>query len=377
MNILVDENITFAKAAFSNLGKVCLIHGRKIDRRALKNIDVLIIRSITDVNENLLKDTRVKFVGTATIGFDHVDINYLKERKIAFANAAGCNSDAVTEYVFTALLSLSTHNNFSLKGKNIGIIGAGNIGSRVASIAKSLGMNVLQNDPPLERKTKRKDFVGLNDVLNSDIISLHIPLNLSGVDKTFHLINENNLKLIKPGSVLINTSRGPVVDNSALLNRLKKADSLISILDVWENEPKINSGLLSKIKIGTAHIAGYSFEGKVNGTVMIYNQLCNFLNEEPKWKPILPNLDECEIKVDGNQRFEAALNTAIKNVYNINYDDSLLRSGAALPPEKFPDYFDKLRKEYRYRREFSNYKINLEPFNEELASAFKQLRFEI
>ncbi|MDR3667352.1 MAG: 4-phosphoerythronate dehydrogenase, partial [Ignavibacteriaceae bacterium] len=299
MKIIADENITLVQEAFSGLGDVFLYGGRDISNNILKDADVLLVRSITDVNKNLLEGTNVKFVGTATIGIDHVDTNYLSEKEIFFSDARGCNSDAVAEYVFTALLNLSIEQNFELKGKSIGVVGAGNIGSRIVRLAGALGMNVLQNDPPLKRQTGDKRFLDLDELMNVDIITFHVPLNMEGEDRTSHLFDHNKLNSLKDGAIIINASRGPVVDNDSLEMLISKK-KFTSVLDVWENEPLINMNLLLKIRFGTPHIAGYSYEGKINGTVILYNALCTFLNKKIEWQPVIPPAINPLIRINGN-----------------------------------------------------------------------------
>ena len=217
MKLIIDENITFAKEAFSSFGDAKLLDGRTLTNKDVQDADVLVVRSITNVNEDLIKNSKVKFVGTATIGTDHIDLEYLKNQNIRFADAKGCNADSVAEYVFTALLKVASEKNIYLQEKTIGVVGIGNIGSRVVRLAESLGMKVLKNDPPLERKGIGNNYLNLDEILQADIITFHVPLNLDGIDKTFHLLNENNLKKIKKGTIIINSSRGAVINNLALL----------------------------------------------------------------------------------------------------------------------------------------------------------------
>ena len=376
MKLIIDENISFAAEAFSQFGEIHLLHGRKISNQILKDADVLIVRSITNVNSPLLDSTPVKFVGTATIGTDHVDLNYLQKKNIAFSDAKGCNSDAVAEYVFTATANISKKNNIDLPGKTIGVVGTGNIGSRVVRIAKSFGMNVLKNDPPLQRTTGSKDFVSLNEILKADIITLHVPLNSTGIDKTVHLFDEDFLSQIKEGTILINASRGQVVDNAALTEIIQNKN-LSVVLDVWENEPAISSALLEKINIGTPHIAGYSLEGKVNGTKIIYNALCNFFGEEKKWQPKLSKVEDDTIDFNNTGNITTDSETIFNSIYNISRDDKELRKLLWLEEKERGNYFDLLRKNYPLRREFSNYEISLKNQNDKLESILKSLRFKI
>jgi len=374
MNIVIDENIIFAKEAFSGLGDVKLYNGRDITNSVLKDTDVLLVRSITNVNADLLHGTKVKFVGTATIGTDHIDIEYLNSKNIFFSDAKGCNSDAVAEYVYTALFNIAHDKGFQLKGKSIGVVGVGNIGSRIVRYAKVLGMEALQNDPPLKRKTGDNHFLELNKLMNADILTFHVPLNLDGDDSTYHLFDYNKLNALKDGAIIINASRGPVVENNAL-NSLIEKKKLTAVLDVWEEEPDINAELLKKIKYGTPHIAGYSFEGKINGTVILYNALCGFLNKENSWVPVIPAAENPGINLSGNSDTGASLFKAAEHIYSISKDDKTLRG--ILSADNGGKYFDTLRKKYNLRREFNNFNVEIAPHDKVLKEIFKSFRFKV
>jgi len=374
MKLVVDENIVFAKEAFEGIGDLVLMNGRSIRKKEVGDADVLIIRSITRVDKELLKDSKVKFIGTATIGTDHIDLDYLESNKIKFADAKGCNADSVAEYVFTALLKVASEEKLSLSGKTIGIVGVGNIGSRVVRIAESFGMKVLMNDPPLERKGAGKNYVPLDEILKADIITLHVPLSLEGIDKTFHLLDGNNLSKIKPGTILINTARGEVVDNDALLKE-SSVRNFNLILDVWEDEPLINIDLLKKTKVGTAHIAGYSLEGKTNGTKMIYNSLCRYHNLKPAWQPALPKIEQTDLRIPDGKTDEEKLYRLFAGVYNLGNDDSKIRKISNYKSNERAAYFDKLRKEYPIRREFINYSVSLSVNETHLKPILESFRF--
>ena len=376
MNIIVDENIVLAEEAFSSFGNARLVNGRSLTNKEIRDAEILIVRSITKVNEELLKNSNIKFVGTATIGTDHIDLEYLKSRDITFADAKGCNADSVAEYVFAALLKVASEKNISLNGKSIGVIGVGNIGSRIVRLAESLGLIVLKNDPPLERKGIGRNYVGIDDALQADIITFHVPMSYEGIDKTFHLLNENNLKKINSGTVIINTSRGAVIDNIALLSEsVKKEFNLI--LDVWENEPSINSDLLAKTKIATPHIAGYSFEGKVNGTKMIYNSLCKFLNVNSTWKPKLPQIERKDLQLSDGKSSEEKLFKLFSSIYDIENDDARLREISKHKLIEQGGYFDLLRKSYPVRREFSNFTVHISEKERHLKPILENFRFKV
>jgi erythronate-4-phosphate dehydrogenase len=376
MKIIADENISFAVEAFSRFGTIELMHGRHITRSALKDADALIVRSITNVNKDLLEDTQVKFVGTATIGIDHIDKKYLDEQSITFTDAKGCNADAVTEYVFTALINTAVKYDLSLTGKTLGIVGVGNIGSRVARLAEAAGMYVLKNDPPLERKTGSKEFVPLSEILKADFITLHVPLNKGGDDNTVHLFDNDILSQLNEGTIFINASRGQVTDNTALLKIIHE-HKIHTVLDVWENEPEINIELLNKVEIGTPHIAGYSLEGKVNGTKIIYDALCKFSGYKNTWVPNMPEADYNIIEYIETGNLTEDLNNIFSEVYNIRRDNKELKKILWMPENETRTYFDVLRKNYPLRREFLNYKIVIPNCSPELKSLLKKFRFNV
>ena len=376
MKIVADENIAYAKEAFSEFGDVQLVDGRKITNQQLINVDALIVRSITNVNSHLISGTKIKFVGTATIGSDHIDLNYLKKNNITFADAKGCNADSVAEYVFTALLKIAVDENIKLNKKSIGVVGIGNIGSRVVRIAEAFGMEVLKNDPPLERKGIGNNYVSLDEILQADIITLHVPLNKGGEDNTVHLLNKKNLGQIREKAIIINTSRGAVINSNALYNTIPDK-KLNSVLDVWENEPAVNINLLNIAQIGTAHIAGYSLEGKVNGTTMIYEALCNFTEKTPGWEPALPEVENKEIVLDDIKSDELKLYNLFRAIYDIEADDRRMRNLIEVNQEERGNYFDRLRKEYPLRREFDNYSIKLRQEEHHLKKILETLRFKV
>ncbi len=377
MKIIVDENISFGEEAFSTLGDVVLSHGRKIDNKMLKNAYALVVRSITKIDESLLAGTSVKFVGTATIGTDHVDANYLERNGIAFASAAGCNSHAVKEYVFTAITYLINKYDLTLKDKTMGIIGIGNIGSKNVKVAEKLGLKVHKNDPPLERELRSSEFCSLDEALSCDIVTFHVPLNKGGADNTFHLLNEYNLPLIKPGAILINSSRGPVVNNNALKERLKRNNDLHVVLDVWEPEPEFDTELLSLVELGSPHIAGYSLEGKVNGTTMVYEALCRHLGITPEWQPVLPAVENSTIKIDSSDSQDQQLFDLFSHVYSIPEDNELMRKTLTDQKDNVGPYFDSLRKNYRLRRELNNYSYDSAGLNSAMQQVLSELRVQL
>ena len=376
LNIIVDENIVFAKEAFALFGNVTLLSGREINNSILKDADILIVRSITKVDKELVKNTPVKFVGTATIGTDHIDLEYLKKNKIAFADAKGCNAYSVAEYLVVSLLNLSVRFNFTLKEKSIGIVGVGNVGSKVAKFADALGMKVLLNDPPLQRAGNNNSFVSLDEILNADIITLHVPLNLSGIDRTYHLFDKKKLMGLKDGTILINTSRGAVIKNQELLEIID-TKKLKVVLDVWENEPDINIDLLNKVIIGTPHIAGYSLEGKINGTKMIFDALADYLNLNISFNFTKEAPKNSLLSFEKSETIEKDLDQIVSKIYPIGRDDKLMRKMLDMSREERIKYFDLLRKDYPIRREFNNYRIELKNFDGKTKNILTNLRFNI
>lgn len=337
MRILADPNIPFVREAFGPHGQVVLVPGRQMTAETVRDADALLVRSVTPVNESLLAGSRVQFVGTATIGTDHVDERYLAARGIGFASAAGSNANSVAEYVVVALLELAHRYKFRLRDKTLGVVGVGNVGSRVVRYARALGMRVLENDPPRQAAEQLPDFVSLDRVLaEADIVTVHVPL----LETTRHMFCRDNLERF----ILINTARGAVVDNRALLKAIDANRVGGAVLDVWENEPNILAELLDVVDLGTPHIAGYSLDGKANGTRMIYEAFCRQFGLPATWRPSLPAGPRIEASVGSGEDEEDLLRRLLRQVYDICADDAALRANVG--------GFDKLRAEYRVRREF-------------------------
>ncbi len=374
MKIVLDENIENAPEAFGTLGETVLHHGRKITNELLRDADALIVRSITKVDRELLEGTRVKFVGTATIGTDHIDRAWLAERGTGFTSAKGCNSDAVAEYVFTTMFRAAVVSGVSLRGKRIGIVGCGNIGSRVERIAKAFGFEVAISDPPRERAEGPSGFAPLDEVLASDIVTFHTPLNRGGSDNTFHLLDQSNMNLLKPGAIVINASRGEVIDNKAFIPVVDEK-GIIAIIDVWEGEPVFMEGMLERSFIASPHVAGYSLEGKINGTTMVYDALCEFLGVEKKWRPHFPPVVENTIQFRDEGSFERTIETILTSVYEPENDTAAMRDASLLSGEERGARFDGLRKNYRLRREFNNYTIEGEISEPAIKAGLEALRF--
>jgi len=379
MKIVADSNIPFAREAFAALGEVQLVPGRQIDAATVRDADVLLVRSVTPVGAALLNGSRVRFIATATIGTDHIDLNYLGGRNIGFASAEGSNANSVAEYVVAALLELAHRRKFRLRDKTLGVVGVGAIGTRVVRYAEALGMRVLQNDPPRQRAERLAEFVSLEQILGeTEIITLHVPLTRSGPDATAHLFDRERLSALEERRpILINTARGAVVDNRALLKAIDGERVGGAVLDVWENEPNISPELLDVVDIGTPHIAGYSFDGKVNGTRMIYEAACRFFGLQPTWTPTLPPPPVPRIKLDirSSEDFEDVLHRVVHRVYDITADDAALRAGVR-NADGIGVGFDKLRAEYPVRREFHNTDL-INGGDEKLSATLRAVGFRL
>ena len=361
--IVADENIPFVNEFFNAVGEVKTFPAREINSNVVSDADFLLVRSVTQVNEFLLHDSKVKFVGTATIGVDHIDQEYLKKRSVFFTNSAGSNANSVAEYVFAALLVMANRLSFSLEDKSIGIIGVGNIGTLVEAKAKAIGMKVLLNDPPLGRVSDSGRYLPIDEVLTADIVTCHVPLTKDGPDKTIHLIAENELAGLGDNSILINSSRGPVVCNASLKKWLAASCNRYAVLDVWENEPTPDLELLKLTQIASPHIAGYSFDGKVNGTRMLYEALCGFIGlaDEVNSSDFMPEtpIKSLEYNLSDFNSSEEILAHAVRAIYDIESDDSDMRRILDQKPDNVGPYFDQLRKNYHRRREAANTKVAL------------------
>jgi erythronate-4-phosphate dehydrogenase len=366
VEIVMDENIRSGERAFAGFGNVRLKSGREITSEDLGGTDVLLVRSVTPVNEELLGGTPVRFVGSATTGTDHMDEEYLRDAGIEFVHAPGANADSVVEYVIAALLALSACEGDSLRGKTAGIVGCGQIGGRLARRLPALGMNVVLNDPPLARKAeaagRSHDFMDLDTLLvTADVLSLHTPLTTDGRYPTYHLIDEEKLAAVRDSAWLVNTCRGPVVDNRALHAALEDRRLGAAVLDVWENEPAPEPHLVEASALATPHIAGYSYDGKIAGTLMLYEALEEFLGQKGGW-----NYEE-ELTFDGTRSPvldipETSdeitwLDRLVKQMYDITVDDRNMRHLIELPRAQQGYYFTELRRTYPRRRSFSRFVV--------------------
>ncbi len=354
LHIVVDENIPAVETLFGGFGSICRLPGRHLKREDVAAADVLLVRSISQVNEALLAGSNVKFVGTATIGTDHIDQAYLQQQGISFSSAPGCNADAVVEYVISCLYMLAAEQGFELLDKTVGIIGVGNVGGRLQRRLRGMGIHVLINDPPRAAREagSAEPFTVLEDLLaDADIVCCHTPLTTTGEFPSKHLLNKDNLNRLRPGAVLLNAGRGPVINNQDLLNWHRLREDVTLILDVWEHEPAVDAELAARVRIGTPHIAGYSLEGKVRGTFMLYEAFC-----QAQGIPPILTLDDClppaEL-TDLTINDTADVRQAIDAVYHPAADDRRFRDSLQDTAQQ-PQNFDRLRKEYPVRREFAS-----------------------
>lgn len=351
MKILVDENMPYAGDLFRRLGEVKAVPGRPIPAAELADADALMVRSVTKVNEALLAGTPITFVGTATAGTDHVDEQWLQQAGIGFSAAPGCNAIAVVEYVFSSLLLLAERDGFDLRDRTVGIVGVGNVGGRLQARLDAWGVKTLLCDPPRAERGDDGEFLPLETLVrDADVLTFHTPLFKDGPYKSWHLADETLISRLKPGTILINACRGPVVDNAALLRRLDAGQSLSVVLDVWEPEPELDVALLAKVDIGTAHIAGYTLEGKARGTTQVFEAFSEFIGKRQQvaLDTLLPAPEFGRITLHGSLD-QSILKRLIHLVYDVRRDDALLRKVAGIPGE-----FDKLRKNYLERREWSS-----------------------
>lgn len=336
MKIIVDNKVPYIRETLEKIAdQVIYLPGKDITHDIVKDADALITRTRTKCNRELLEGSNIKFIGTATIGFDHIDTEFCKRVNITWKNCPGCNAGAVEQYVHAVLLLLEKEKGINLKNSCIGIIGVGHVGTRIRNMAERLGMKILLNDPP-RNDNGEKGYVDLQTIAdNCNIITFHTPLIREGKYKTYHLADKDFFGLLKRKPVIINTSRGEVIDTNAILDALNNNTISEAVIDVWENEPNINIDLLNKVFIGTPHIAGYSADGKINATRMTLESLCQFFNINAEINISLPP--------DPNAPYSDDENTRILQQYNPHDDCEALRSHTQM--------FEQLRGDYKLRRE--------------------------
>jgi erythronate-4-phosphate dehydrogenase len=377
MLIVADQNIARVGEAFSAFGEVRLLPGREIDSAALEDADLLLVRSVTRVDEQLLKGSSVRMVATATAGLDHVDHAYLKRAGIAFAYAPGSNATPVVEYVIAALLLHAEKLGQPVHGLSVGIVGCGNVGSRLAAMLEAIGIRCFVNDPPLAHRTSAEDFVSFDHVLKADVVSLHVPLIGNGDHATRRMVGLTELTRLKSGALLINTSRGEVIDEMDLLRFAYERPDVRLALDVWAGEPRISADLLRRAWLATPHIAGYSVDAKLRGTWHIYRACARFFSVETHWdyeQYLEPANDPVEL---ASADEDTNLRAAVLSVYDPRLDDNNLRGTLKLREPERAAAFDDLRKNYRQRREFDSRTVSAPLAGTALRLKLKSLGFRL
>ncbi len=374
--IVADENIPDVERYFAAMGHVTRVNGRLLTRQQLAQADILLLRSVTRVDQSLLAGSPVRFVGSATIGTDHLDTAYLEKQGIAWANAPGCNADSVVEYVLSAFARVEgLLEKLLLDGGRVGIVGMGNVGSGLYRRLDALGIDCVAYDPllPRQRYSVLSDF---DTVLDADVVCLHAPLTREGAHPSYHLLDQSRLLQLREEAVLLNAGRGAVIDNAALSHCMTVRPGLKVILDVWEHEPAINQQLMAQVLLATPHIAGYSLDGKRAGTAMIHQACCQALALPVAVPPLAgEQTPPIHLTVGG----VAGLRQAILHCYDVAADDQRMRQAlAAAEGDCRASAFDRLRKDYPVRREFFHYRIaNVERLDRPLRAYLKAARFTL
>jgi len=336
MKLMIDDAVWGFKEIFSDFGEIVTLPGREIERQSLLDCEILIVRSRTKVNKELLEGTKVQFVGSTVAGLDHIDETYLQENNITFASAQGCNANAVAEYVISALANLANDYSFDLSSKTLGIIGVGNVGSRLDFKAKQLGITTLLNDPPRQEIEGNEGFFDLNTALSADIVTFHTPLTFSGSYPTHNLLGSHNFDLITENTIVINAARGGIIDENLWQNTKTKAN----VIDCWVDEPNINSKLQSSAYWATPHIAGHSIDAKFMGSYMIYKDLSSFMKS-----PLKSEVEHLVNPVSVNIN-ENTLHETLRAIYLFIDDDKAIKDIS-----NFEDY----RRNYPERFEWKHF----------------------
>ncbi|AZD01211.1 4-phosphoerythronate dehydrogenase PdxB [Pseudomonas chlororaphis] len=362
MLIVADENIPLLDAFFAGFGEIRRFPGRAIDRAAIEGADVLLVRSVTQVSRALLEGSQVRFVGTCTIGTDHLDLEYFREAGIRWSSAPGCNARGVVDYVLGSLLTLAEIEGADLTQRTYGVVGAGEVGGRLIEVLRGLGWKVLVCDPP-RQVAEGGDYVSLEQILaQCDVISLHTPLTKAGELPTWHLLDKQRLRQLRPGAWLINASRGAVVDNTALREVLLEREDLQAVLDVWEGEPQVDVALADLCVLATPHIAGYSLDGRQRGTAQIYQALCDYLGQPQAihLRDLLPRPWLSEVSLDAHSDPAWSLAMICRAVYDPRRDDADFRRSLVGSMAEQRAAFDALRKGYPPRREIDGLAVRIQ-----------------
>lgn len=374
LKIISDDKIPFLKGVMEPYVDIIYLPGAKITAEDVKDADAIFTRTRTKCNESLLNGSSVKLIATATIGYDHIDTKYCDTAGIKWVNAPGCNSSSVQQYITAIIVTLAKDKSLDLSKMTLGVIGVGNVGSKVAHAAKALGMQVLLNDPPRAEREGEAAFTPLEKLLaESDIVTCHTPLTKEPPYLTYHLASDAFFEQMKAGAVFINSSRGAVTDTEALKQAAKTKISEY-ILDVWEGEPAIDNEMLNGAFIGTPHIAGYSSDGKANGTAACVHEFCHFFGLDilRNWYPesVPPPPMKTTINIDGtNKSKEQIVYEAVTHTYPIWEDSNRLKQS--------PSAFEEQRGGYWIRREFNNFTIKLNNVTTNVAESLMNIGFNI
>ncbi|WP_163558825.1 4-phosphoerythronate dehydrogenase PdxB [Halomonas sp. NO4] len=378
MRIVVDANVPAAETCFGEVGEVVRLPGREIDAAAVREADALVVRSITRVDEALVAGSRLRFVGTCTIGTDHVDEAALARQGIAFSSAPGCNAEAVVDYVLTCLLTLGERYGWRLADRRVGIVGVGNVGGRLQARLAALGVECLACDPPRAEREGTAGFHDLDALIDAcDVLCLHTPLVRDGPHATRHLLGARRLAELAPGTLLLNAGRGDCVDGQALRGRLAGPGDISAVLDVWEGEPAIDPALRDLATIATPHIAGHSLDGKLRGTYQVYRALCEAVGLPARRAlgALLPTPAVSGLRLEGGLAPEAALALCARAVYDVRRDhDSLLREQHR---QGIARGFDACRANYPLRREFATLRVEVGEGADDLAPLLAGAGFRV
>ena len=374
MKIVCDNKIPFLRGVLEPYAEVVYLPGKETTPEVVRDADALITRTRTICNEALLKGSSVQVIATATIGYDHIDTAWCEAHGIVWENAPGCNSWSVKQYIASVLVTLAKQYGLDLEGMTLGVVGVGNVGRKVAEVGALLGMKVLLNDPPRARREGPDAFVSLDELCaQSDIITVHVPLSKEGEDATWHLFDRARLQSLRPDQILINSSRGPVVDNRALKDTLQGGGLRTAVLDVWEGEPELDPELVWALALSTPHIAGYSADGKANGTTDAVQTVARTLGLPlTTWRaediPAPAQALEWTLDAAGKS-LQEVLSEAILHTYDVSQDSNALRGAL--------DQFEKLRGDYPVRREFTAFTVLLQNGSAEAARRLEALGFTV
>lgn len=380
MRIIADQQIACVQEYFSSLGQVHLVDGREINADLIHDADMLLVRSVTRVNQALLQNSKVKFIGSATSGTDHIDFSCLEDTDIQVAHAGGCNARSVAEYVLSCLFIWACRNGQDLFTKRVGIIGQGHVGSQLKNLLESIGIHCMINDPPLKDKTGLSFYLDLEEVLSADVVTMHVPYTDQGKYPTRNMVDHDFLTRMRNDALLINTARGSIIIEDDLYSCLERNEEMTCILDVWQHEPQINTELLKKSFIATPHIAGYSLDGKIAATDMLYQKACAYFLPGNQKEIFIPSTGEVDIVYAPPNRMndQEIIKQILSLHYNPDNDAKRLQKILNISGKKEQGiYFDSLRKNYPVRREYPVTRISIPAKYARVADKLRLLGFRV